>query len=421
MGAVKKLNTLVAQGEIDSFVFDLYGRELKRLQDLATGFDERFHETGEVCFFRAPGRTELGGNHTDHQRGRVLAAAISHDAIGAAARNSDGVIRIISQGFLPDAISIGDMTPIESEFGTSRALIRGVAAGFLEKGYRLNGFDAYIMSDVLPGSGLSSSAAFSILMANMMNFQFAQGKESKVSLAKICRNAENYFYGKPSGLMDQMTSSLGGIVAIDFADPEEPEVRRVFCDFNALGYDVLIIETGADHAGLTEEYAAIPNEMRAVAEIFHADVLGEVDADLFARKIAEVRAKAGDRAVLRAMHFFDEQERVKREIEALDTGNITGFLDLVNASGDSSWRYLQNIYVSSDPKHQEAAVVLAVCRRLLDGHGACRIHGGGFGGTVLVFVEKEYQEALISGLEDLLGIGCSRILRLVDAGGLLLF
>ena len=421
MGAVDKLNILVAQGAISACVFDLYGDELSRLKDLALGFDERFHDDGEVFFFRAPGRTELGGNHTDHQRGRVLAAAVSLDAIGAAANNSDGVIRIFSKGFSSDEIHIEDMAPVESEFETSRALIRGVAAGFVEKGYRLNGFNAYTTSEVLPGSGLSSSAAFTILLANMMNYLFAQGKESGVSLAKICRRAENCFYGKPSGLMDQMTSSLGGIVAIDFKDPEEPEVRRISFDFNELGYDVLIIETGADHAGLTEEYAAIPSEMRAVANVFHVDVLGDVDPDLFARNITEVREKVGDRAVLRAMHFFDEQERVKGEVEALETGNMPRFLDLVNASGDSSWRYLQNIYVTSDSKHQEAAVVLAVCRRLLGGSGACRIHGGGFGGTVLVIVEKDRRESLVSGLEAVLGAGSCQTLRLVEAGGMLLF
>ena len=421
MGAVDKINNSAAQGDISSCVYDLYGRDLDRLFEVAIRFDGQFSTAGEVFFFRAPGRTELGGNHTDHQRGCVLAAGISLDAIGAAAKNARNVIRIFSTGFPSDEMNVSDLAPRVSEHSSSLALVRGVAAGFMEKGYRVSGFDAYTSSEVLPGSGLSSSAAFTVLLANMMNVFFAQGKESPVSLAKICRQAENLYYGKPSGLMDQMASSLGGIVAMDFKDPEEPLVKRITCDFGVLGYEVIIVETGADHAGLTDEYASIPREMKDVADVFGKDVLRDVDPEDFLMRIPEVRARVGDRAVLRAMHFFDEQERVKSEIHALESGDMALFLDLVNASGDSSWRYLQNIFLSNNPKKQEAAVVLALCRRLLGTSGACRIHGGGFGGTVLIIVEKERRESLVSRLDSVLGAGCCRTLRLVEAGGMLLF
>ena len=354
--------------------------------------------------FSAPGRTEIGGNHTDHQHGCVIAAAVDMETTAEVRLNGTNVIRVDSEGYKPVEIGLNDLSVKESEKNTTAALIRGVAAAFAQRGYKLAGFDAKVKSTVLPGSGLSSSAAFEVLIGRILNGLFANGEVSAIEIAQIGQYAENVYYGKPSGLMDQMASSVGGLVFIDFNDPKMPVVEKVDYDFAHSGYTLCTIDSGADHADLTDEYAAMPIEMKKVAKFFGKEVLREVDEQEFYAKIAEIRKETGDRAVLRAIHFFNENRRVQMQVRALKNDNFDAFLHYVNESGLASWTLLQNVLPLGAVQHQDMALTIALCQQLLDGHGAVPVHGGGFAGPALAFVPNNRFEQFKDKIDAAIGV-----------------
>ena len=383
---------------------------------LDAGFAAVFGGTPER-YFSAPGRTEIGGNHTDHQRGRVLAAAVNLDTRAAVRVNGTDVIRIQSKGYPMCQIDLGCLTPVESEINGTAALIRGVAARFAQMGCQVRGFDAYCESTVLPGSGLSSSAAYEVLIGTIINGLFFDGKVSQPEIAMIGQYAENVFFGKPCGLMDQMASAVGNLVAIDFFDKENPVINPVSFDFASCGHALCIIDSGADHADLTDEYAAIPGEIKAVAACFGKEVLSQIDEAEFYRQIPALRQKCGDRAVMRAIHFYQENARVPHQVEALKNGDFDRFLSLVKQSGYSSYLYLQTVIPAGYKDHQDVAVALGLCEHFLQGRGAYRVHGGGFAGTVQAFVPMDILNAFRAGIDAALGEGACHVLSIRPQGG----
>lgn len=368
--------------------------------------------------FSAPGRTEIGGNHTDHQCGCVLAAAVNLEAVADVWLNGTNNIWIQSQGYPTIKIELDDLSVREEEKNSTAALIRGVAYSFVQRGAKLRGFDAVVNSTVLPGSGLSSSAAFEVLFGTILNELFFDKRLSAVEIAQIGQYAENVYFGKPCGLMDQMASSVGGLVYLDFEKPQEPVIEKIDFNLEKAGYALCIIDSGADHADLTDEYAAIPTEMREVAAFFGKKVLRQIPADTFFSALPELRGKVPDRAILRAIHIYQENSRVLKQAEALKSGNMDAFLQLVKESGRSSWMYLQNISPTGAVEHQEVAVALALCDVLLQGRGAYRVHGGGFAGTVQAFVPFDMLDAFISGMEAVLGIDKCHVLNIRPQGGI---
>ena len=368
--------------------------------------------------FSAPGRTEIGGNHTDHQHGCVLAAAVNLETVADVTLNGTDSICVQSEGYAPVTIDLHDLHVQEAEKNTTAALIRGVAAAFADRGAKIEGFDAKVRSTVLPGSGLSSSAAFEVLIGTILNALFFENKLSPVEIAQIGQYAENVYFGKPCGLMDQTASSVGGMVFIDFADPAAPVVERIDFDLHKAGYALCIIDSGADHADLTDEYAAIPGEIRAVCKLLGKDVLRQIpEADFFAA-IPALRGKVTDRALLRCVHFYQENKRAVLLKDALKAGNIDTFLSLIKQSGQSSWMYLQNITPTGAVAHQEVAIALAICDTLLAGKGAFRVHGGGFAGTVQAFVPLSMLDAFKTGIEAVLGAGSCHVLDIRPEGGI---
>ena len=368
-------------------------------------------------YFSAPGRTEIGGNHTDHQRGRVLAAAVNVDTVAAVRENGTDVIRILSKGYPHCEINVKELTPREEEINTTAALIRGVAARFVQAGCAVRGFDAYCESSVLPGSGLSSSAAYEVLIGTLINHLFFEARATQTEIAKIGQYAENAFFGKPCGLMDQTASAVGNLVTIDFFDKDHPVIKPVSFDFSSCGHALCIIHTGADHADLTGEYAAIPGELKTVAAYFGKEVLSQIDETDFFAAIPALRKQCGDRAVLRAVHFYQENARVPKQVAALEQGDFAAFLKLIRESGYSSYMYLQNVIPAGCRKHQNVALALAICEHYLQGRGACRVHGGGFAGTVQAFVPFEMLEAFCAGIDGILGEGACQVLRIRPQGG----
>ncbi len=368
-------------------------------------------------YFSAPGRTEIGGNHTDHQRGRVLAAAVNLDTVAAVRPNGTDKIRILSKGYPMCEIDVTELTPKEDEINSTPALIRGVAARFAELGCDVKGFDAYCESTVLPGSGLSSSAAYEVLIGTIIDYLFFDAKVSQAEVAQIGQYAENVFFGKPCGLMDQTASAVGNLVTIDFFDKENPVIKPVDFDFSSCGHALCIIDTRASHADLTDEYAAIPGEIKKVAEYFGKEVLSEInEADFFAA-IPALREKCGDRAVIRAIHFYQENARVPKQVEALEKGDFETFLKLIKESGYSSYMYLQNVIPAGYKEHQDVALALAMCEHFLNGKGAYRVHGGGFAGTVQAFVPFEILDEFRDGIDGILGEGACHILSIRPQGG----
>ncbi len=386
------------------------------MEKLIASFCEIFGERDEISVYSAPGRVELGGNHTDHQHGCVLAAGVNLDMRAAAAKNGENIIRVKSEGYPLIEIDLSDLAVREEDKNTTSALVRGVADAFLKRGKDICGADMYIVSDVLRGSGLSSSAAFEVLVGTALSDLFGAGFDA-VEIAEIGQYAETVHFGKPSGLMDQTASSVGGIVAIDFSH-SPAKIDKIECDLKAHGYDLVIIDAGADHADLTAEYASIPAEMKSVAEIFGKAVLAEVPESEFYSRIAEVRKSVGDRATLRAVHFFAETRRAVQEAEALRRGDFDGFLKLVTESGNSSFKYLQNIYVSGSVRDQAMAYALAVCEKLLSGRGAVRIQGGGFGGTLEAFVPCDMTESFCAGVDAMIGKDMYKVLTIRCDGGI---
>lgn len=359
-------------------------------------------------YFSAPGRTELGGNHTDHQHGCVLAASIDLSMTAKVVLNDSNVIRVVSQGYAPFEIDLEDLAFREAEQGTTAALVRGVAAEFDRLGAALQGFDIEISSQVLPGSGLSSSAAFEVLTATVFNALFYGSKLTPQDIAKIGQKVENTYFGKPCGLMDQMACAVGGLVFIDFGQ-DVPMVERIDFDFREAGYALCIIDTGADHTGLTGEYAAITQELSAVCSFFGKNNLRQIPEKDFMDALPRLRMSVSDRAILRAIHVYGENRRVLEQKDALLAGSIEKYLDLVNQSGRSSWMYLQNIYPAGAVQKQPMALALALCDTLLQGKGAFRVHGGGFAGTVQAYVPLQRLEQFISGIETVLTKGCCQV------------
>ncbi len=387
----------------------------ERVQTVCREYRRLFGDA-EPSVWSAPGRTELGGNHTDHQHGRVLAAAVDMDMLAAAAPNGERLVRVKSEGYEMFTLSLDELAPVEAEQGTTAALVRGVCAQAVERGYAVGGFNAYVSSRVMQGSGLSSSAAFEVLIGAVVNGLFCGDSLTATDLAIMGQKAENLWFGKPCGLMDQMASAWGGVIEIDFADPSAPTVTPVDFDFASTGHRLCMVDLRSDHANLTAEYAAIPEELRKVSAFFGKEVLREVDEEEFSAAIHALRREAGDRAVLRAMHVFEENRRVPEEAAALRDGDFECFLALVRASGLSSWLYLQNVVVSGAVRDQAAALALALCRKVLGARGACRIHGGGFGGTVQAFVPDDLLEPFRTQIEAAFGAGSCHVMQIRPAG-----
>ena len=387
----------------------------ERVQTVCREYRRLFGDA-EPSVWSAPGRTELGGNHTDHQHGRVLAAAVDLDMLAAAAPNGERLVRVKSEGYEMFTLSLDELAPVEAEQGTTAALVRGVCAQAVERGYAVGGFNAYVSSRVMQGSGLSSSAAFEVLIGAVVNGLFCGDSLTATDLAIMGQKAENLWFGKPCGLMDQMASAWGGVIEIDFADPSAPTVTPVDFDFASTGHRLCMVDLRSDHANLTAEYAAIPEELRKVSAFFGKEVLREVDEEEFSAAIHALRREAGDRAVLRAMHVFEENRRVPEEASALRDGDFERFLALVRASGLSSWLYLQNVVVSGAVRDQAAALALALCRKVLGARGACRIHGGGFGGTVQAFVPDDLLEPFRTQIEAAFGAGSCHVMQIRPAG-----
>ena len=384
------------------------------------GLEKTFGSHTEAGLYSAPGRTEIGGNHTDHQHGRVLAGSVNIDMIAAAGPNSLNQLRVQSEGYDLCVIDLADLTARKEEENTSAAILRGECAALVQRGAALSGLDVYISSNVPKGSGVSSSAAFEVLIGVILNDLFMTEKVSPIAIAQIGQWAENVYFGKPCGLMDQMASSVGNIITIDFADPAHPDVEPVAVDFSKAGLALCILDSGADHADLTDEYAAIPTDCRAVAAVCGGEVLRDVPFETFISKIPECRKACGDRAVLRAFHIYADNDRVTKQVAALRSGDFDTFLALVNESGNSSWEYLQNVIPAGYKEHQEVGVTIAAAKHLLGDCGAVRVHGGGFAGTAQAFVPLDMLDEFKVGMEAILGEGHCHVLSIRPEGGAVL-
>jgi len=420
-----KVKELLSQGKYDQNLSYLYVCNLeatatyrKRLIEAVESFEGLFGADRDISIFSAPGRTEVGGNHTDHQRGRVLAASVNLDVIAVVSASGSDQVNIKSEGYSMDALRSTHLEVNPTEYNSSLSLIRGILASFSHLGYPMGGFDAYTTSNVLSGSGLSSSAAFEVLVGTIINQLFCESKESAVKIAQIGQYAENVYFGKPCGLMDQAASSVGGFIMIDFKDAKQPKVEQVNFDFAKCGYALCIIDTRGNHSDLTPDYAAIPAEMKEVAAFFGKEVLSEVDEKIFFASIAALREKMGDRCVLRAIHFFAENERVLKEAAALKSNDFDAFKRLVIESGYSSYMYLQNVFSPTHVQEQGVSLTLALCQRLLEKiGGAYRVHGGGFAGTVQSFVPVDQLVEFTAQMEEVLGKGSCHTLSVRPVGG----
>lgn len=426
---IQSIKALLQAGELDERLAVIYGifewqtsgaaevdMQRKRYVHALERYTELFGD-GEVEIYSAPGRTEIGGNHTDHQHGMVLAASIDLDTIAVVGACEGNVIELISEGYDPIRVDLDETEPDEREYGTTAALIKGVAAGLKARGYRAGAFRAYMTSNVLNGAGLSSSAAFETAIGTILSGMYNEGKVSPVEIAIIGQYAENVYFGKPCGLMDQMACSVGGIVHIDFENPAEPKVNKVNFDLAKEHYSLCIVDTKGSHADLTDDYAKIPQEMKAVAGFFGKEVLREVSEQEFYDNIPAIREKTGDRGVLRAMHFFAENSRVQQEVDALLNGEFELFLQLVKASGNSSYKYLQNIYSNHQEQNQPVSIGLAVSEDALGENGVCRVHGGGFAGTTQAFVKDSAVADYKRAMEHIFGEGACHVLRIRQYGG----
>ena len=417
--AVKTLDS----GRIPEMFTKLYGKresaieyQRQRYIKALKRFGEIFGESEDIRIYSASGRSEIGGNHTDHQRGRVLAGAVDMDAIAVVSFREDGIIRLLSEGYELIEISVED-TDVHFDEGGSAALVRGVVAGFAKKGITVGGFDAYCASDVISGGGISSSAAFEVLIATVIDCYYNRGQSTPFEIAKIAWFAENVYFGKKCGLLDQTTSAVGGLVSIDFCNLDEPEIEKIDYPFEEKGYCLCITDTKSSHADLTDDYLAIREEMERVASFFGKSVLREVDPKEFYAKIPELRGYASDRAILRAAHFFAEDERAELEARALKNDDLEGFLRLVNESGESSYELLQNLYSCSRPSEQALPLAIMLSKRVLGERGAVRVHGGGFAGTVQAFVPDFLADAYVAEMDRIFGEGSCHRLSVRPTGG----
>lgn len=418
----KMLKNALQSGEYDGVFKTLYpntyNNAADRYTDAVNEFEKLFGDSDGVRLFSAPGRTEVGGNHTDHQHGCVMAASVDLDVIAVARLNNDNVIRIKSKGFDMDEIDLSVLTPVDSETEHAASLIRGVAARFSELGCKIGGFDAYTTSNVLKGSGLSSSAAFEVLVCTMLSSLYNDDKMDSVEKAIVSQYAENVFFGKPCGLMDQMACSVGGFVAIDFNNTAKPVIEKIDFDFGSVGHSLCIVDTGGCHADLTDDYAGIPTEMKAVASFFGKDVLRDVDEAQFYEKIAELRKNVSDRCILRAVHFFDDNRRAQQMCDALKNGDFEQFKAIVSDSGISSMTLLQNVFSSSNPDEQGLSLALALTSKIIGKNGAWRVHGGGFAGTIQAYVPNELLDNYKSQIESIFGAGSCYVLNIRPVGGI---
>jgi len=429
MLSLDQLTRGLQNGAFDAQLETLYGndtpRQAQRLTGIAARFAEQFSPdtqdvapaTRNVAVFSAPGRSEIGGNHTDHNRGKVLAAGVNLDILGVAAKTEQSRVRVKSLGYKPNDVDLTVLTPVEAESGHSNAMIRGICAGFMRAGFAVGGFDATTASDVLGGSGLSSSAAFGVLVATILNHFYNNAKIPPLELAQIVQYAENEFVGKPCGLMDQTASAEGGFVAIDFADTARPVVTKLDFDFAGSGHALCIVNTGGSHADLTGDYAAVRREMESVARALGAQVLRETSRGALLGSLPAVRAQCGDRAVLRALHYFTENERVDAQAVALARGDFAAFLALVRESGRSSFMYNQNVYTGASAREQPVSLGLALSESVLGERGAWRVHGGGFAGTIQAFVPLDMLEGYRAAMEAVFGQGSCYVLQVRPQGG----
>jgi len=421
---MKQIETLVEkinEGN-NNFFRKLYGNDLTVLQSQAaryTGILNTFRsifQNEEVELFSSPGRTEIGGNHTDHNHGRVLAGAVNLDNVAVAAPNNSTTIRILSIGYPQFDVELSDLKPNANEYFSSASIVRGICARMQELGFNIGGFNAVIDGEVPKGSGLSSSASFEVLIGTILSFLFNENRLDPITNAAIGQYAENNYFGKPCGLMDQTACAVGGFITIDFEDPSMPVVKKVDFDFTSTGFALVITDTGGNHADLNDEYASLPIEMKLVAAALGAKVLREVSLAQIVEAIPSLRDKTADRAILRAYHFQGDNQRVVEQVEALENNNFQAFLKMVVESGYSSFMYNQNIYPSNNVKEQGVSLALALSEMVLKGHGAWRVHGGGFAGTIQAFVPDHLFETYISTLEHVFGEGACKKLFIRDKG-----
>ncbi|MBQ8372607.1 MAG: galactokinase [Clostridia bacterium] len=419
-----ELRKIIEDGGLDKYV-ELYAdisAQKSRFIAAIDAFEERYGEGRELFLFSVPGRSEIIGNHTDHNRGAVMAGAIDRDIIAVASPSDEGVIRLLSRGYDEDRVALQDIPfPDRFENYSSASLIAGVANAFSEAGYKVGGFDAYTTSDVLKGSGISSSAAYEVMIGNIINHLYAGGEVDNKRIAMFAQRAENMYFGKPCGLMDQMACAVGGFVYIDFADPKVPLVVPVDFSLSASGYALCIVNTGGNHANLNEDYASIPTEMRAVAACFGKEVLRGITERDVVEKTTELRTMVGDRSILRALHFIRENDRVVAARDALLHSDINGFLGIIRASGESSFKYLQNVYTNINVHEQGLSLALALTDGFLGDKGALRVHGGGFAGTIQVFLPKDMLDSYVALMDSVFGAGATMVLSVRPAGAVRLF
>ena len=417
---IGEIKSAIAAGKFDESFKLLYGdteAAAKRYSRACDSFKDIYPSSGDIRLFSAPGRTEVGGNHTDHQHGSVLAGSVNLDVIAVVSANNDGKIRIKSEGYDMDVIDINDLDKKPEEIGRAAALIRGVCQRFADMGCTLGGFDAYTTSNVLKGSGLSSSAAFEVLVGNILNGLFYDKKADAITIAKIGQYAEREYFGKPCGLLDQMASSLGGFTYADFNDPANPITESIDLDILSYGYTLCVVDTGGNHADLTDDYAGITVECREISNALDVDFLRDADVTRFYNSLGTLRRDCGDRAVLRAFHFFNEQDRVGLQRAALKEGRFEDFLKLVNESGQSSYDYLQNLYSTTNVSEQGLSLAIALTKAFLGDKGACRVHGGGFAGTIQCYIPTEMLSAYKEMIEKVFGNGSCNILNIRPVGG----
>ncbi|MBQ9749889.1 MAG: galactokinase [Clostridia bacterium] len=416
---IEKINC----GALDQKFSTLYGKEnvesaKQRYTDAVAKFIGAYGEDRELSLFSVAGRSELSGNHTDHNRGCVVAASISLDVIAVASPTDDGIITVISEGFGKDIVNIKEYcAPNTEKFGTSESIVAGMCAGLSNSGYKTGGFVAYVTSNVLKGSGLSSSAAFEDMIGTIESHLYNGGRVDNVEIAKLAQWAENKFFGKPCGLMDQVACAVGGIVAIDFKDTKYPVITPIDFDITGAGYNLCIVNTGGNHADLTDDYASVPAEMKSVAAYFGKEVLREVDEAEVIANVADLREKLGDRAVMRALHFFGENKRVGMQKAALESGNLDAFFENVKASGRSSFCYLQNVYTNKNVSEQGLSLALCLAERILkDKKAAWRVHGGGFAGTIQAFVPSDTVAEFKNTMDSCFGEGACIVLNVRPVG-----
>ncbi len=420
---VKELIAAVNDGIYDENLKSVYvtdeavQSQKPRYVETLKDFGELFGYDRDVSIMSAPGRTEVCGNHTDHNNGKVLAASINLDAIAVVAKTDNNIVRVQSKGHKMNVVDLDDLVPNEANFGTSTTLVQGVMAGIKNLGYTVSGFDAYTTSDVMGGSGLSSSAAFEVLLGSVLSYMFNDGKISAVDIAKVAQYSENVFFGKPCGLLDQMASSVGTFVTIDFKSTKDPVIKKIDFDFSKSGHSLCIVDTHGNHSDLTDDYAAVRTEMEDVAKALGKNVLREVSYEEFFAALPELTKKVNDRAILRAIHFFNENKRVEKAVACLENNDFEGFKQVIIDSGRSSFMLNQNVYTPKTPTEQKLSLALAISKQLLDGKGAWRVHGGGFAGTIQAFVPNDMLDTYKKTLEGVFGEGSCHVLIIRPVGG----